>query len=240
MKKIWWNWLFIGLGLAVVISLYWIFRGKHNNRICSDFEVKVVNKSPAFVDKPGIASHLRADSVLFIGRNWNDIDLTRIESSLLENDFIEQVDCYAGFDGILHMDITQKTAILRVIPDGKSGYYIDENGHSFPLSNKYTPRVLVATGPIHPGLHKKLYTFTMYVNQSTRWKPLVEQIFVDTNGDLIFTTRLGGHEVVIGDCTRLEQKFNKLDDFYNKVSKRQGWNKYKVINLKYRDQVICK
>ena len=85
-----------------------------------------------------------------------------------------------------------------------------------------------------------VYTFTRYVNQSTFWNSFIEQIFVRPNGDIVFTTQIGGHEVVVGDNSRLKQKLQKLEQFYQRASANQGWEAYREINLKYKDQVICK
>ena len=51
---------------------------------------------------------------------------------------------------------------------------------------------------------------------------------------------MGGHEVVVGDNDRLKQKLKKLEQFYQRASTNLGWEKYREINLKFKDQVICK
>ena len=37
----------------------------------------------------------------------------------------------------------------------------------------------------------------------------------------------------------LEEKFNKLNVFYSEVLDKVGWEKYRVINIMYKDQAIC-
>ncbi len=38
---------------------------------------------------------------------------------------------------------------------------------------------------------------------------------------------------------REEAKLNKLKHFYTKGLPNIGWNKYKVLNVEYEDQVVC-
>ena len=45
--------------------------------------------------------------------------------------------------------------------------------------------------------------------------------------------------IVIGEVYNLESKFNKLMLFYEEGLSKTGWNEYKTINLKYKDQVVC-
>jgi len=37
----------------------------------------------------------------------------------------------------------------------------------------------------------------------------------------------------------LEEKFENLKLFYSEGVKQTGWRKYKEINLKYKNQIVC-
>jgi cell division protein FtsQ len=50
---------------------------------------------------------------------------------------------------------------------------------------------------------------------------------------------VGNHKIILGDCSDLEQKFKKLFAFYKDGLNKIGWNTYKTINLKYKNQVVC-
>lgn len=234
------RWIVLGISLVVITALFFMFKNKYTGQVCQDFEVSFHHNQPAFLSKVEIQQYLEKDTIRFIGKRIKEIDLSKIEAALNKNHFVRNADCYFKMDGKLAIEIKQKTAILRVIPDGRRSYYLDEDGLPFPLSERHTADVKVATGCITPSLDSKLYTFMEYVNQSTFWNSFIEQIFVRPNGDIIFTTQMGGHEVVVGDNDRLKQKLQKLKQFYQRASTNIGWEEYREINLKYRDQVICK
>ena len=44
---------------------------------------------------------------------------------------------------------------------------------------------------------------------------------------------------MIGDAEDLDKKLYKLRLFYAEGLNKTGWNEYKVINLKYANQVVC-
>lgn len=240
MKKFLIRWIVLGVGLLATITLFLLFKNKNAQQVCQAFEVHFTNNDVPFLSKTEIKQFLDKDTIRFIGEPAKQIDLSKIEAAINQNPYIKNADCYFKMDGKLYMDIDQKTPILRVIPLYGKSYYIDTDGDRFPLSAHHTADVLVATGYIGQNLDSKLYTFTRYVNQSTFWNSFIEQIFVRPNGDIIFTTQIGGHEVVVGDNSRLKQKLQKLEQFYQRASANQGWEAYREINLKYKDQVICK
>ena len=35
-----------------------------------------------------------------------------------------------------------------------------------------------------------------------------------------------------------KEKFNKISLFYNKIIPSKGWNTYKTVNVKFKDQII--
>ena len=50
--------------------------------------------------------------------------------------------------------------------------------------------------------------------------------------------QVGNHEIIFGS-DRLEEKLDVLRTFYGKGMNEEAWNKYKSINLKYKDQIVC-
>ena len=67
----------------------------------------------------------------------------------------------------------------------------------------------------------------------------IEQIYVNENTDIELVPKTGEHEIVLGDVNDLKDKFNKLMIFYLKGLNNLGWDVYKKINLKYKNQVVC-
>ena len=55
--------------------------------------------------------------------------------------------------------------------------------------------------------------------------------------------QVGNHEIVFGAANSNKDvvaKLNKLKIFYQEGLPFEGWNKYNQINLKYKNQVVCK
>jgi cell division protein FtsQ len=50
---------------------------------------------------------------------------------------------------------------------------------------------------------------------------------------------VGDHIIQLGDASELDSKLSRMRTFYTEGLDKAGWNKYKTINLKFHDQVIC-
>jgi cell division protein FtsQ len=62
---------------------------------------------------------------------------------------------------------------------------------------------------------------------------------VNKNTEFELVPKVGRHIIVFGDIDNMEKKFDKLIVFYKEGLNKTGWDKYKIINLKYENQVVC-
>ena len=57
--------------------------------------------------------------------------------------------------------------------------------------------------------------------------------------EYVFTVRSGNYKVIFGKLKDIDIKFKKLMAFYNKALVDKTIKKYKTINVKYHNQVVC-
>ena len=65
------------------------------------------------------------------------------------------------------------------------------------------------------------------------------QLYLNQNKEFELIPRVGNHVILFGDLDGMESKFEKLMLFYQKGVKQIGWNRYTLINLKYKNQLVC-
>jgi cell division protein FtsQ len=203
-----------------------------------------------FIERNEVDKILMEASGTLVGRDLRDINIHSLENSLKSNPFIEFAKVYADMDGIVHVEIKQRLPILRIINRANVQFYVDENGLKMPLSENFTANVLVANGLIdedfsgkvetlNTKLAKDLYRMAQFIKADTLWDNQIEQIYVDTKGDIEMVPRVGDHKIIFGDADSLQTKFRNLLIFYKKAMPKVGWDTYKTINLKYANQVVC-
>ena len=59
----------------------------------------------------------------------------------------------------------------------------------------------------------------------------------DRIGD--FRLDAGDQVIALGGIDAYEQKLDKLMSFYRKAVLYEGWDRYRYVNLKYKDQIVC-
>lgn len=183
---------------------------------------------------------------LVINQKVSEIDLIKLEERLEKHSFIDNVEVYFNFDGVLKIDVVQKKPLYRIINNNNVSYYISEKAYRVPLSSNFTPRLIVVTGYIldvddvfADKVNSDLWQLVNFIHSEPFWNAMIGQIEVAKNGDFILYPKLKGHNVLLGSIEDLDGKFNKLKIFYQEALKKTDWTKYKQINLKFKGQLIC-
>jgi len=144
-----------------------------------------------------------------------------------------------SFSGKLVINVDQRTPVLR-IKNAIEDYYLDPTGIRIPTSPKYVERILIATGTIPDETVKRnLLKMTDYVNKNQFWSAQIEQVFIQANGELLLVPQVGDCLIEFGTPEDYEIKFRNLKAVYQEGFKNIGWNRYKLISVKYRNQVVC-
>ena len=141
-------------------------------------------------------------------------------------------------DSLEHILVRNSVPVLRIMSG--EGYYVDEDGKIMPLSRKYTSRVVVATGNISRKFAcNGLYPFIMTLRNDEFWDALVEQIVVEKGNEVVLIPKVGNFRIVLGTLDDMNEKLENLRLFLREGIVLKGWNVYKEINLKFKNQIVC-
>lgn len=187
------------------------------------------------------------------GKNIRTLKLGAIENYLNSQSAIKKVQVTATTSGVLRIEIEQRKPVLR-LATAHGGYYVDETGYIYPLQNTFTSYVPVVSGNIpvtitdngkclsykdEKGWMKEMVTIASYIDADPFWNSMIEQMNVNEKGDLELYTQVGNARILFGDLHKVQAKFSKLMAFYKKIAPVWGWERYKEINLKYENQIVC-
>ena len=236
--------LLLLLLIPIVLTVVYFIASNHNeDNVCQNVKIEIsFSTEKSLITQNDVYNLLGFENgkTDMIGKTLGQLKINDMEKKLLKNTTIKKAEVYMGMGGILQIEITQRTPIFRVMPSTKNGYYVCDDRVKIPLSSNFTPDLIPITGFVSDKIDKSLYSVVGFVNNNSFWKAQIQQFFVHQNQDISFIPTTGVHEVIIGDTTNLDEKFKKLEIFYKKGLNKIGWDKYKIINLKYKGQVICK
>ncbi|HTH83654.1 MAG TPA: hypothetical protein VL490_12005 [Mucilaginibacter sp.] len=247
-------WRKIGIGFAWLISLGGLialmsFIGlKKAEVVCKDVKIYIPGNQ-YFIDKDQVEKILHISSYTLVGRKMDNINLHDLESKLRANPFIELAKVYADMDGVIMIEIAQRQPILRIMNQFDQDFYVDKNGLKVPLSANFTARVLAVNGYIeepfggkvdtlHTQLAKDIFKTVSYIRQDSLWNAQVAQVYVNDKHEIELIPRVGNQRILLGNADSLDVKFHNLLAFYKQALPQVGWDAYKLINIKYANQII--
>ncbi|MDG2194418.1 MAG: cell division protein FtsQ/DivIB [Polaribacter sp.] len=166
------------------------------------------------------------------------INLQGLEHHVVSSPYIEKAIVFLSIDGVLKAIVKQRTPVARV-STGSESYYIDKQGLKIPLSANYSARVLLVTGVLGTDNLTKITQLVNKVLSDDFLKKEVVGIYKTPKGEFVLSVRSGKQKVELGTLEHLNTKLKKLKAFYNKAYVDKTIEKYKVINLKYHNQVVC-
>ncbi|MEM8528421.1 MAG: cell division protein FtsQ [Bacteroidota bacterium] len=178
------------------------------------------------------------------------IDVQRAERVLEKNPFVKNADVFIDNRGKININVEQRKPVLRVMDSEGRSYYLDASGNYMPLSTHYTARVLVLTGYIRPhepnfindprNMLKNLFDLTTILRKDEFFNHMIEQVHVAQNGDILFIPKLGKQQILFGKYLNIDAKLQRLKIFYNEAMPQAGWTKYKQIDIRFKNQIVCK
>jgi cell division protein FtsQ len=249
-------WVAAILYLGLVLGF---FANRYEKILCKSIKVKITDSiDRRFLASTDILKVLDRNNIKYIGVPLSKIDLNRIEQVVKANQIVDECKAYTGINGILHVEITQREPIVRIIDKRKQGYYIDRVGNVLNLSLRFAPRVLVVNGNIKTpfivgkpaninnlrdsiaaGRLKDICTLVSFIYEEDFWNAQIVQVYVNNDNEFELIPRIGPHIILLGSLDDYQEKFRKLEIFYKEGLNNVGWNQYLTINLKFKDQVVC-
>ncbi len=229
------------VSLGLLITLFVVLSNRQQDEHCTAIEIEI--------DAP-LEKQLLSDAIIqdkldlwysngLSGVQRSSINLMEVEDKIETLPAVKNAEVSLDLNGVLSIEVEQRIPLVRIIPESGNSFYLDASYTKIPDQDIEVARVPIANGRFSEAMIKKVYTLSTYVQENAFIKALTEQIFVNTKGDLVIIPKIKNQQIIIGDTTDVPEKFQKLIDFYNEGLNKIGWDSYRTINLKYKDQVVC-
>ena len=120
-------------------------------RTVARMEIEVVDSSSMgyLVSGRMVREWIAHSGIKTNGTAGHAVELAAIEALIAKNGFVERVDAYVTYGGVLHIDISQRRPLLRLLTDGVDSYVTPE-GYVFAAPRASSLYVPVVTGAYRP------------------------------------------------------------------------------------------
>lgn len=167
-----------------------------------------------------------------------NLDLNRLEQTVNAHPMVEKSEVFLSIDGVLKARVKQKTPVAR-ITSANGSFYLDYQGNEMPLSEVRSARVPLVSGSIGSVSNKKLGELFRIIYRDDFLKKNIIGVEVLPNGDLLMENRNYRYKLDFGKPVNMKRKFANYEAFFQKASGDSLIARYKTINLKFTQQVVC-
>lgn len=250
--------LFAGVVIAVLVMA----RKSQDEAIVQEPNVSIsVVDENAFLTENELLVRLKRLNLFYPNQLMKNLNTTAIEEHIRKMHEVEEVNVYKQLGGNWGIQLKVRQPYARVFNQYGESFYVDSKGATMDPSPNFTARILVFTGNIkdksdtltvadieaNPKLKRErsldeIFRIAKVIHQNPFLTAQVSQVHRDRWGDFILIPRVGAQRIVLGPAPSekdVNEKLKKLIVFYTNGLPYVGWNKYKTINLKYRNQVVC-
>lgn len=239
MKK-YFNWptLRLVLILGIVCFLYSFMTKRNEQRKLKEITVEFLGNQQLFlthetVNKLLIENKEDVSSIAKVA-----LDLNNLENTIKKHAMVDEAEVFLSIDGKLKAVVKQKTPVARVFNQDDS-YYIDFKGAKMPLSAIHTARVPLVSGEIKEENSEKLDELFRIIHEDVFLRKNIIGVEVLPNGSLKMKNRNYNYDIEFGRTINMKQKFDNYKAFLQKAVLDSSIHKYKKINLKFTQQVVC-
>lgn len=210
-------------------------------RLCRGIDLHITDSLHFdLIDDEMVLQVLQEHSIDPTGLPLDEIDLEKTEATLLLHPLVGKVQCYKTGGDLLRINLSSKVPLVRVINNRGNDFYVDSRGEIL-TQHSLAVQLPVATGYIDRQFAShQLLEVVRVLDHSEFWKAQVEQINVTRDGQIELVPRVGDHLLILGTADNVEDKLERLMNFYSKGLDNVGWNKYRSISVAYDGQVVCK
>jgi len=252
-------WVSLATGTAVLMGFS---NRNHEVKPCAGLLIRMEQEGPdPLLTVHDLRKQLVARFGTFENKTIDEINLEELIRFLRKNPSLDRVDAHMSIEGKLIIEVRQCQPLVRLISASGQNLYMDIHGKILPANPAYPVRVIVANGAfvvpvkagmsIFPDTGKKqgsakkystlaaIHSLAGMMASDSVLHALIEQIYIKPDGTIRLATKAGMHSIEFGDTSDAAEKFENLKTFYKDGLPRTGWQKYKVINLMYKNQVVC-
>ncbi|MEO6722505.1 MAG: hypothetical protein ABIN67_19200 [Ferruginibacter sp.] len=240
-------WITIGTGTAVLLVSA---IQKKDEQHCNGVYVNISGVSNNFfVDKKDILHTI--NSIVGgspSGKSIGSFNLKAIENELQKNTWIKNAQLFFDNNEVLQVNVLEREPLVRVFTASGSTFYLDSSKAMLPLSEKFSARLPVFTNfpsdkkvliKADSNLLKDILIVGTAIHADSFMMAMIDQVDITPQRSFELIPKFGNTIIVFGDATNVEEKFYKLQLFYKEVIVKAGWNKYSVVDVQYKNQVVA-
>lgn len=241
-----WQFSIAAVLVCIVLPAIIFAVNSNKNSYIEEIEVKYLNDKHVYISYESIIEALNES----LGRNIYEIqignlDLNELEKSLNEHPWVQNAEVYINKKKKLIIELIQNQPIARIFYQNNTTVYFDSTGVELPVDYVYpqpiphftnVPLLKEETKSIL--LKENILNLSKVILADSFWNAQITQIHVSNNLEFDMSTIMGDFVVRLGKGGDYAEKLHQLYIFFDKGLAKLGWDTYKYIDLRYKNQIV--
>lgn len=246
-------WLAVAAGTSVLLAAA---IKKNDAEKCAKIEVTIsgientIFNSEKFVDEKDILNVVttvcKTDP---IGKAVGTFDLKKMETEIEKSTWVKNAELFFDNNKVLRVSVQEREPVARLFTKSGNSFYIDATLKMLPLSDKFSAKLPVFTNfPTDNIVLSKadsillgdIKNVSIAIQKDSFRMAMIDQVDITEQYNFEMIPKIGNQIIVFGNGSDIEEKFSRLQMFYKNILVKTGWNKYSVINVQYKNQVVAK
>ncbi len=224
--------------LLLVFSVYY-----NSNGEIRGVEVSITDPDVHFIDQQSVLDYLQTKGMLRDDQVQKS-QIKNVEQILKTSFYIDSAEAYVTKGQHLRIVVKQMQPLARVfLSNNIKSFYLKSNNQLIPVSPDYTARVPVVTGfqyVVKDSSYRADFVEMMrYITADSFWSACIPLMDIDRKGDISLYPIIGDHTVLLGKPRDFIHKLTNLNQFYKQVLNKQGFDLYRNIDIRFRQQVVA-
>lgn len=257
----------VALLAYLIVSVQYCTR-QEEQIVCTGMDIRIEDGDKAGFVTPQLVSKWLADSLIrVVGQPIRQVDVYRVERMIAGMPYVKTAQAYTALDGQLHITITQRHPVMRVMTEQGHDFYVDSALTVLRPQRDWTAGVPLVTGNVPLRMEAgfsgnldekkfildrellyKLVNFVHQVDTDPLLNNLIVQVYFErqadttAGSDILLLPRIGLQTIRFGPLRTVDEnsrRLDKLSRFYRQSLSDGWWETAREIDLKYKDQVIC-
>lgn len=247
--------------IAIALGLYFANKNFKSKKI-SQIDVKINTQGGAeLITEEDVKAIILKDFDSISNKTVQEVDLEGIENSIEKNIYVQDADAYISLDAALNVYVLQSRPIARVFNSHGESFFINTSGRLMPVGSVATEGLVVASGNItekykpetkllkldsvsyeecnNVSTLNKIFLIAEAISNDSLLNKIITQIYVNSNKSYELIPIIGSQNILLGDVDELKQKLSNLKIFYKEGYKKFYFEKYKTIDVRFTNQVVC-
>lgn len=173
------------------------------------------------------------------GEQVSEKQCHQLEAVALQHPMVRRASVFCSPAGNVVLRITQREPRLRVL--GADNYFVDSDRRIMPVRSTTASDVPIITGHVSQRMvQEELFDFVEWLEDDSFWRAQVAQIHVAGPSRIELVPRVGSGVIILGSLSDYDSKLKKLKTLYNKGFSKFGWKEYREIDLRFKNQIVCR